>query len=124
MNPFSRFLSQWSGHDDLAAFVANWDVLEKLAIGVYKSGRATAEDEATYAPLRPMLQAQYAPLAAQLEPLWRQSKVGGKLEHGDPFAFLLAAETAADFLHNWAALQHLPAAREAINQLLVATGRD
>ncbi|MBK8430038.1 MAG: hypothetical protein IPL28_01550 [Chloroflexi bacterium] len=40
-----------------------------------------------------------------------------------PPTFLLAAEQAADFVNNWAALQHLPAAREALNQRLVALGQ-
>ena len=123
MNPFSRFLSQWSNHQPLEAFIQGWDELERLAIGVYKSGRPTAEQTAAYAALRPRLQAQYPPLADELAPLWREAKVAGKLATNHPFAFLLAAEQAADFVNNWAALQHLPAAREALNQRLVALGQ-
>jgi hypothetical protein len=43
------------------------------------------------------------------------------LQHNreDPFARLLAAGAARDFAGNWAAMQTLPAAREALNRWLM-----
>jgi hypothetical protein len=124
VNPFSRFLRQWANHAPLDEFVEGWDGLEKLVIQVYKSGRATAEQTAAHAALRTQLVGQYAAVAAELAPLWPQTKVGGKPARQDPFAFLLSAEQADEFVNNWAALQHLPAARQALNERLVALGQE
>ncbi len=124
MNPFTRFLSQWSKDEPLHEFIPHWDTLEALAIRVYKSGRATAEDEVQHQEARAALQKLYPALSDKLRPYWQQARVAGHPEHGDPFAFLLAPAHAAEFVGHWAALQHLPAAREALNQLLVAETDD
>lgn len=122
MNPFTRFLSQWSQDRDLAALIARWDVVEALAVRVYKARQATAEDEAAYQAARDFLQIHYPAWAERLRPYWQQALVGGRPAQSDPFYRLLAAERAQDFVGDWEALQHLPAAREALNQLLVAGG--
>lgn len=124
MNPFTRFLSQWSQDHIIAQFIPPWDTVEALVIRVYKSGRATAEDEESYRRVRASLQKIYPQLAEGLRPYWQQTKVGGKLEHGDPFLFLLTADRAADFVDNWVALQHLPAAREALNQYILSVSEE
>ena len=124
MNPFSRFLRQWANHAPLDEFVEGWDSLEKLVIQVYKSGRATAEQTAAHAALRAQLVGHYAAVADELAPLWPRTNIAGKPTRQDPFAFLLAAEHADEFVNNWAALQHLPAARQALNERLLALGQD
>lgn len=121
MNIFTRFLSQFSGDSSLGAFVARWDVVEEVVVRAYRGGEVTAEDGALYLEARGWLRDHYGGWAARLRPYWQNSKVGGTLEHGDPFLFLLAYEEAADFVDNWSAMQHLPAAREALNGLIVAT---
>ncbi len=120
MNPFSRFLRQWSGDEHFDQFVARWDRLEALVIRVYKQGAARPEDEADYAALRPWLRAHYATYQATLEPLWRDTLVGGQPAGEDPFLRLLHPEQAAGFIGDWPAMQHLPAAREALNRVLLA----
>ena len=122
MNPFSRYLRQWVAHQPLEAFVEEWDTLEKLVITVYKSGRATAEQTAAHAAVRARLLAQYPAVVAELAPLWPQTKVAGQPARHDPFAFLLQPETVDAFVNHWAAMQHLPAARECLNQRLVQLG--
>ncbi|MFT5196947.1 MAG: hypothetical protein ACI85U_003987 [Candidatus Promineifilaceae bacterium] len=120
MNPFTRFLSQWTrSRPDLVEFIAHWDILEALAIQVYKAAEATAEDNKSYLQVQSYMQANYVNFSEQLREYWEQSKVGGKLDHVDPFEYLFQYESAAGFVGNWAALQHLPAAREALNVLLV-----
>lgn len=119
MNPFTRFLSQWSANPQFDEFVAQWDEVEALAIRVYKAGTAAAEETALYAAARPWLMRQYPRWEARLRPFWQAAKVAGTVEHTDPFLTILDRETAADFVGDWTALQYLPAAREALNRLLV-----
>ena len=120
MNPFTRFLMQWSHNEPLSAFVTHWDALEALVIRVYKSKAATAEDEALYQQSKQWLERNYDQFAADLHPYWQATLVGGSREHEDPFCVLFAPDTAVVFVNNWHAMQHLPAAREALNQLIVA----
>lgn len=123
MNPFTRFLKQWSKSEpDLSAFIEQWDTLEALSIRVYKAAGATPADQETYKSIKAFMETTYPKFAAKLEPFWRESEVGGQLNHADPFEFLFQYGGADQFVDNWAALQHLPAAREALNGLLVQMG--
>ncbi|MEM7799826.1 MAG: hypothetical protein AAF633_11595 [Chloroflexota bacterium] len=124
MNPFTRFLNQWSSSGDLKAFIEHWDRLEALAIHVYKQGTATSDEAKTYSEIKGWLDTNYGRWESKLEPFWSDSQVGGTLEHGDPFRYLFQYPDAEHFVQNWAALQHLPAAREALNQLLVELGEE
>lgn len=119
MNPFTRFLSRGLRDEALAAFIERWDALEGLVIRVYRGQAAEAEDEAEYRALRGWLERQYPRWQAALRPYWRQAQVAGKAAERDPFSRLLEARTAADFVGDWEAMQHLPAAREALNQLVL-----
>lgn len=120
MNPFTLFLNQWAkNRPDLAEFIQHWDTLEALAIQIYKAGAATADDNQKYLIAQSYMQANYLHIASQLKPYWEKSEVGGELDHADPFDYLFQYESAAGFVGNWAALQHLPAAREALNGYLV-----
>ena len=125
MNPFTRFLNQWAKNTpDLAEFIHHWDTLEALAIRVYKAGGPTAEDSQTYLAAKAYMDKNYASLAEPLRSYWQQSEVGGQLDHADPFEYLFQYDSADGFVDNWAALQHLPAAREALNGYLVQMGSD
>lgn len=124
MNPFTRFLRQWTNDNTLHQFIEHWDPLEQLIIRVYKNKQATPADETQYNQLRPWLLKSYGKLEPHLKPYWQQSQVGGTKQHGDPFQHLLTHQHAHQFHDNWLALQHLPAAREALNQLLVAHTAD
>lgn len=124
MNPFTRFLKQWTKSEpQLAEFISHWDALEALSIRVYKAAGASAEDEASYQQIKRFMDSNYAAVAQELEPFWQQSEVGGELDHADPFQYLFQYADASGFVDNWAALQHLPAAREALNGLLVKLGQ-
>ena len=124
MNPFTRFLKQWSNDDskELEVFIEHWDALEAMAIRVYKAKQPTADDLASYQLIKQFMDANYPKFAPKLESYWMRSEVGGQLDHADPFAYLFQYESAAGFVDNWTALQHLPAAREALNGLLVEMG--
>jgi hypothetical protein len=118
MNPFTRFLFGQRTDQPLAEFIANWDALEALVIRVFKSKTATAGDLVEFARLQADLGQQYPQWRDRLAPLWAAASVGGARPSTDPFADLLGAETAANFVDNWGAMQRLPAAREALNKLI------
>lgn len=122
MNPFTRFLVR--NHDDvtLRHLLDHCDALEALVIRVYKGKQATPDDEVEYAELRRWFQAHYANWSGKLKPYWHKVLAGGQTPEQDPILRLLAAATAADFVGDWGAMQHLPAAREMLNQFVVNLG--
>ncbi len=119
MNPFTRFLARNSRDNSLSQLLEHCDALEALVIRVYKSKKATAGDEEAYAVLRGWFQANYHAWQERLKPYWQKVLAGGKTPAQDPIMRLLAAATAADFLGDWNAMQHLPAAREMLNQYVM-----
>ena len=126
MNPFTRFLRQWLRNDrDLGLLIEHWDALEALIIRVYRQGEATPADEAEYQALRRWMEANYGAWAGPLRPLWQETEVAGAPAEQDPFLRLIAARAAADYVGDWNSLQHLPAAREALNRLILSrSGED
>lgn len=120
MNIFSRFLSQWSKEPRLNQFIERWDIVEALAIQTYRQKKVDPAAAERYRASRAWLIDHYDDLAGPLTPFWEKSLVGGTSDHADPFLFVLEVAELDGFLGNWAALQHLPAAREALNQLLIA----
>lgn len=120
MNPFTRFLRQWIQDDvGLDQLVERCDALEALVIRVYKEGAATAADEAQYQAIRRWMQHNYAAWQEDLRPFWQQANVAGRPAAEDPFLRLTAPETASAFAGDWQAMQVLPAAREALNRLVI-----
>lgn len=122
MNPFTRFLARNQPDEALRELLDRCDALEALVIRVYKGKQATSADETEYATLRVWFQANYATWAGKMRPHWLKVLAGGKVPQQDPILRLLAAATAADFVGDWDAMQHLPAAREMLNQYVVSLG--
>lgn len=118
-NPFTRFLSQWSSDNDFAAFVAHWDRLERVVVGVYRAKLDQAEAAAEYRAVWPWLRQQYPRRRDTLRPHWQATRAAGESTQVDPFDLLLAIDSPAAIPGDWRAMQHLPAAREAINRYLV-----
>ena len=119
MNPFTQSLLDHIRDRRIEAFVVLWDALEDLVVRVYRGEAATAQDEAEYRHLRRRLQREVANWEPRLRPHWQRTHIGGQPTREDPFLSLLRAPRAADFVDNWAAMQTLPAAREALNHLLM-----
>ena len=118
MNPFTRFLSQWSKNRSLADFIAHWDRLEKLVVLVHREKLPLAEAEPEFAEVWPWLRQRYDQWEEWLRPYWQQTKAAGERTQTDPFQLLLDLENPAAILGNWRAMQHLPAAREALNRFV------
>lgn len=118
MNPFTRFLNQWSKNHSLAEFISYWDRLEQLVVLVHREKMPLAEAEPEFALVWSWLRQQYGAWADALRPYWQQTKAAGERTQTDPFQLLLDLENPAAILGNWRAMQHLPAAREALNLFL------
>lgn len=120
MNPFTKFLRGDKGDGDFDRFVAYWDRLEWLTIQVYRAQIDAAEAEEEFARVWPWLRRDYGRWRAALDPYWRQTRAAGEVTQADPFLLLLSLQSPADIEGDWRAMQHLPAAREAINRYLLA----
>ncbi|MCX6017134.1 MAG: hypothetical protein NTZ50_01295 [Chloroflexi bacterium] len=118
-NPFTRSIAVALHERRLREFITHWDVIEALVVRVYRGDAATTADEVEYAAVRPHALATHTQLRTALEPHWRTAKVAGVLATEDPFVVMLRHEAAADFLGDWPAMQALPAAREALNKLVL-----
>jgi hypothetical protein len=122
MNPFTKFLRRGRPDADFDRFVAFWDRLEWLTIQIYKEQTDTAEAETEFRQVWPWLRAHYGRWQPALDPYWRATRAAGAPTTTDPFLLLLAIESPAAIVGDWRAMQHLPAAREALNQYLLARG--
>lgn len=120
MNPVTRTLLDKIDDPALEAFVAGWDNLEALVIDVFKSNVLSEEQQLAYLALQAHLSRAYAGWQQELAPFWHAARVNDLPVEQDPFLSLLEPAAAGEFLGNWAALQILPAAREALNEMLMA----
>ncbi len=120
MNPFTQFLRQWSKTPDLDTFILYWDRLEKLTIQIYRGKMTVDEAQPEFEVIWPWLRARYGRWQAVLEPFWRDTHAGGQPVQTDPFQLLLEVRSPIDICGDWRMMQHLPAAREALNQYLMA----
>lgn len=120
MNPFTQFLSQWSRNRQLNEFVAYWDRLERVVVAVYRGKMSVAAAEVEFAEVWPWLRQVYPAWAGDLRPFWLATKAAGAPTQRDPFQLLLDKQQPADILGDWGAMQHLPAAREALNQFILS----
>lgn len=118
-NPFTRAILKQIEDPTLQEFVSYWDALELLVIRVFRAKAASQEDEVEYSQLRSWLYRNYGRWKEALLPYWQQARIAGQPSGQDPFLYLLSENSASWFSANWTAMQHLPAAREALNQYLI-----
>ncbi|MCA9949737.1 MAG: hypothetical protein KDE48_08835 [Anaerolineales bacterium] len=119
-NPFTRFLNQWSSNSDFAEFIDHWDQLEAVVVAVYRQKMSSAEAAMTFDTVWFWLRAHYPTWESALRPYWQKTLVGGKKTSQDPFKYLITISHPDAILDDWFAMQQLPAAREALNQFLLA----
>jgi hypothetical protein len=119
MNPFTKFLRRRGGDHDFDQFVVYWDRLEYLVVHVYREKMPLDEAADEYAVVWPWLRTQYGRWQPALTPYWQQTRAAGAPTATDPFQLLLDIDAPQAILGDWRAMQHLPAAREAINQYLL-----
>jgi hypothetical protein len=119
VNPFTRAILKHITDPVLGEFVVHWDALEFLVIRVFRAKAASQPDQAEYRHLRSRLSRDYPRWQEALRPYWQEARVAGQAASQDPFRFLLSESDPGWFVGNWSAMQHLPAAREALNQFLI-----
>jgi hypothetical protein len=118
-NPFTHFLKQWSrGNQDLELFIAHWDTLEQLVVQVYRGKQTAVAAKPDFERVWPWLRQHYGAWEAALRPYWQQTRAAGAPTQLDPFALILALDSPEAILGDWHLMQHLPAAREALNRYL------
>lgn len=122
MNPFSKYLRQFARDQDFDAFVAQWDVLESVVIGVYRDKMLIEQAQTAFSTTWPQLRQIYPQWEPGLRSCWQLTKAAGELTQVDPFQLLLDIQTPEQIKGDWKAMQHLPAAREAINRYLLEHG--
>ncbi len=123
MNPFTRFLKQWSPNQSLEEFVSHWDVIEMVTIQVYREKMSQEEAQSHFETSWPWMRKNYKKWADELRPFWEKTKAAGETTKLDPFQMLIDFQTPADIIGDWTAMQHLPAAREALNQYILHIGK-
>ncbi|MCL4256927.1 MAG: hypothetical protein KJZ53_00200 [Anaerolineales bacterium] len=120
MNPVTQSLLKQLNDPQLTAFAIDWDAVTELVIEIYQQKSLTVEQQARFFEAQERLQTAYPALAPELEPFWRTARIKGELVVGDPFLAVLSKPSAKEFVENWDAMRTLPAAREALNMLLMA----
>jgi hypothetical protein len=118
-NTFTRAILKQIDYPALREFVVHWDALEFLVIRVFRAKTASQDNQVEYQQLRSWLSSHYSRWQFFLLPYWKQSLVAGEVAGQDPFKFLLSDPSSEWFAGNWPAMQHLLAAREALNQFLI-----
>ena len=119
-NPFSKYLNQWSDNPDIEQFLSYWDELEFITIRVYQKKMTVDEVQVEFVRVWGWLRENYGAWEDALRPYWQQTISGGQPTQTDPFWLLINKQTPEDILDDWNAMQHLPAAREALNQYILA----
>lgn len=118
-NPFSQYLRQFAGDRAFDDFVSQWDILESVVVRVYR-GKVTAEAvQPDYDGAWTWLREAYPGFEPSLRPYWQATRAAGEPTRMDPFQLLLDLPSPQAIEGNWTIMQHLPAAREAINRFLV-----
>jgi hypothetical protein len=123
-NPFSKYLRQFTADPDFERFIEQWDVLESVVVRVYRGKLELAAAQSDFDQAWPWLREVYLHWEPALRPYWQATKAAGETTHVDPFQLLLDLPSPDAIPGNWTAMQHLPAAREAINRFLVDHGHD
>lgn len=120
MNPFTRFLSQWGRDGRLQTFVSYWDRLEFVMVQVHREKMSPQVAQAEFDEVWGWLRQHYGKWSSQLHPFWVETVSGGAVTAVDPFQLLIDIPSPQAILGDWRAMQHLPSAREALNQYILA----
>lgn len=113
MDPADAPLTSQIRDRGLQRFVHDWDDLEALVIRVYKAAAWNESDRREFRYLRRRLRRAYLDWESALRPHWPDEL------SADPFRAILGLQEPDALVGNWAAMQTLPHAREAINGFLL-----
>ena len=74
MNPFTKYLRQWSSERDFNVFVEQWDRLERIVVDIYRAKMDIAAAEPVYAEVWPWLREHYPHWRDALRPYWQATR--------------------------------------------------
>jgi hypothetical protein len=120
VNPITQALLKQLSDPQLGEFARDWEDLESLVVEIYQQNSVSFEQQQDFYQLRERLRQSYALLHEELDLFWPLTKIRGEPVTADPFITVIGMEAAKGFLGNWDAMRTLPAAREALNHLLIA----
>ena len=89
-------------------------------VQVHRERMGIAAAEPAFNEVWPWLRQHYGRWSGELRPFWQQTQAAGEITQADPFQLLLDIDSPAAILGDWQAMQHLPAAREALNLYIQA----
>ncbi len=119
MNPVTRHLLENIDDPDLAEFAMTWDALEEQIVRLYRTGACPPAEAAAFDRSLSSTVASYPRWAEPLARHWRAASVDGAPADEDPFGRILRIGGAKDVIRNRSLMRTLPAAREALNHLLL-----
>ena len=119
MNPVTQGLLRKLNDPALNSFVQDWDGLNDLIIEIFQQKSLSFEQQELFFELQGRLRGSYPDLAMDVEPFWRRAKISGETIKTDPFLVLIDRKSAKEFIEDWDAMRTLPAAREALNEMLL-----
>jgi hypothetical protein len=122
MNPVTRRLLDEIDDPDLAEFALAWDGFEELVVRLYRKGKDTPDEAEQYSRRRQSVRQVIQRWLEELEPYWKATQVDGVPPRQSPFLDILTVEEARGVVGNWELMRRLPAAREALNHLLLDRG--
>jgi hypothetical protein len=122
MNPVTKSLLKDISDNSLKAFVHQWDRFEQLIIEINRQKSLSFTQQQEFFDLKEKLGASYSPWESEMRIYWRQTRIKEGNLTTDPFRLLLNSDTAHDVLGSWEAIKLLPAAREAMNLMLMEKG--
>ncbi|HKY84719.1 MAG TPA: hypothetical protein VJ160_07835 [Anaerolineales bacterium] len=119
MNPVTRHLLENIDDPDLAEFAVAWDVLEEQVVRIYRAAACPPAEAVAFERGLQSAAASYPRWAEALAPHWRAASVEAALVKEDPFDRILHTGGAKSVIGNGPLIRTLPAAREALNHLLL-----
>lgn len=119
MNPVTRSLLDRIADPALAEFALAWDEYEERVVNTFRQGTCPPDEVRRLADLGRLLRQRIGAWEGTLEPHWRSTRLDGEPVASSPFREILAVEPPEAFIGNRRVLRLLPAAREALNHLLL-----
>jgi hypothetical protein len=118
MNPVTRRLLDDIDDPGLAEFALAWDEFEEGLVRAFRGDALTAPEEKRLDEVRRGLPRRLDHWEKALIPHWKATRIDGATPAQSPFRTVLGVERA-DLPGNRPAMRALPAAREALNMLLL-----
>ena len=118
MNPVTRRLLDDIDDPGLAEFALAWDEFEDGLVRLFRGDALTAPEERRLDEVRQALPRRLDRWENMLVPHWKATRIDGATPSQSPFRIVLAVERA-DLPGNRPVMRALPAAREALNMLLL-----